>query len=45
VLPADETEQRTKHVVLEMARFRTRVQLPPPPPFDSFKKFNKGQLS
>jgi len=45
VLPADEIEQRTKHVVPGMARFRTGVQLPPPPPFVSFKQFNKGQFS
>jgi hypothetical protein len=32
VLPLAENEQRAKHVVLEMAHFRTRVQLPPPPP-------------
>jgi type I restriction enzyme, R subunit len=32
VLPADENEQRAKHVVLDLEHFRTRVQLPPPPP-------------
>lgn len=32
MLPADENEQRAKHVVLDLEHFRTAVQLRPPPP-------------
>ena len=42
-MPSAENERRAKHVVPEIARFRTGVRFPPPPPFQAPKQSKSGQ--
>jgi hypothetical protein len=42
-LPSYENQQRAKHVVPEIARFRTGVRFPPPPPIQAPRQSQKGR--